>query len=105
MLENIPPFVRERLARLSRENKQLKAKVGNKDWSYGDENLIFGKDWKVLSDLVLRSSRPRSVPKFRVRLGREALSTTECWERSQTAVCWKTSSLCEGAASQALQGK
>jgi hypothetical protein len=27
MLENIPPSVRERLARLSRENKQLKAKV------------------------------------------------------------------------------
>jgi hypothetical protein len=30
MLENIPPSVRERLARLSRENKQLKAKVSNK---------------------------------------------------------------------------
>ncbi len=27
MLENTPPSVRERLARLSRENKQLKAKV------------------------------------------------------------------------------
>jgi hypothetical protein len=27
MLENIPPSVRERLARLSRDNKQLKAKV------------------------------------------------------------------------------
>ncbi len=27
----IPPSVRERLARLSRENKQLKAKVSNKD--------------------------------------------------------------------------
>jgi hypothetical protein len=33
MLENIPPSVRERLARLSRENKQLKAKVGNIGWS------------------------------------------------------------------------
>ncbi len=31
MLENIPPSVRGRLARLSRENKQLKAKVGNKE--------------------------------------------------------------------------
>ena len=28
MLENIPPSVKERLARLHRENKQLKAKVG-----------------------------------------------------------------------------
>jgi hypothetical protein len=33
MLENIPPSVRERLARLSRENKQLKAEVCNKDWN------------------------------------------------------------------------
>jgi hypothetical protein len=31
MLENIPPSVRERLARLSRENKQLNAKVSNKE--------------------------------------------------------------------------
>jgi hypothetical protein len=31
MLENIPPYVRERLARLSREYKQLKSKVGNRD--------------------------------------------------------------------------
>ncbi len=31
ILESIPPPVRERLARLSRENKQLKAKVGTKD--------------------------------------------------------------------------
>jgi hypothetical protein len=31
MLENFPPSVRVRLARLSRENKQLKAKVSNKD--------------------------------------------------------------------------
>jgi hypothetical protein len=30
-LENISPSVRERLARLSRENKQLKAKSGTKD--------------------------------------------------------------------------
>jgi hypothetical protein len=28
-----PPSIRELLARLSRENKQLKAKVGNIDWS------------------------------------------------------------------------
>jgi hypothetical protein len=27
MLENIPPSVKERLARLQRENKQFKAKV------------------------------------------------------------------------------
>jgi hypothetical protein len=31
MLENILPSVRERLARLSRKNKQLKTRVGNKD--------------------------------------------------------------------------
>jgi hypothetical protein len=31
MLENIPPSMREQLAKLSRENKQLKAKVSNKD--------------------------------------------------------------------------
>jgi hypothetical protein len=59
MLENIPPSVRERLARLSRENKQLKAKV--------------------------------SITKIRVRVGREALSTVESWERSRTAVCLRTS--------------
>jgi hypothetical protein len=31
MLENIPPSVRKWLASLSRENKQVKAKVGNTD--------------------------------------------------------------------------
>jgi hypothetical protein len=58
MLENIPPSVRERLARLFRENKQLKAKV--------------------------------SITKIRVRVGREAQSIMWSWERSWTAVCWRT---------------
>jgi hypothetical protein len=59
MLENIPPSVRERLARLSGENKPLKAKV--------------------------------SITKIRVRVGREAQSILWSWERTQTAVCWRTS--------------
>jgi hypothetical protein len=49
MLENIPPSVRERLARLSREHKQLKAKVGNKEYCQGDETLILGEDCGVLT--------------------------------------------------------
>ncbi len=50
MLENIPLSVRERLARLSRENKQLKAKVGNKELELGGQNLdIWRRLWKVLA--------------------------------------------------------
>jgi hypothetical protein len=32
-----------------------------------------------------------TVTKIRVRLDREALSIAGSWERSRTAVCWRTS--------------
>jgi hypothetical protein len=46
MLENIPPSLRKRLARVSRENKQPRSVTNIR---VRDETMIFGKDWKVLT--------------------------------------------------------
>jgi hypothetical protein len=61
MLENISPSVRERLARLSRENKQLKANVGITKIRarLGREALSTAESWvRSRTAVCWRTSRP-----------------------------------------------